>query len=358
MHFGLELKAVNKSNINSYVFFALELNGSDYTRTALAGITREINKLFPMPALILFRHGESLTLSIINRRRHKREDSEDVLERVTLIQGIQCMTPHRAHVEILFDLSLGALHDKHGFSNFDGLQEAWRKTLDTSALNKRFFQDLANWYFWALGNSQFPKHAPKDAQGRDSLSLIRLITRIIFCWFLKEKGLLPDALFDERKAMALLNDPDREHSGYYKAILQNLFFATLNQEMKEREFRKDNQHFMAHNLYRYRSLLNNPDEALKLFSGLETAPSGPPSPFGPPPFPKGEPDGVSSGGADDSQSNPHDLPPTPSLERRGSGGEFGGGVRRGSSRGSSLASVISSPTTTSRTSSRPLKWTG
>lgn len=135
-------------------------------------------------------------------------------------------------------------------------------------LNKRFFQDLANWHFWALGSCRFPEHAPKDAQGRDSLSLIRLITRMIFCWFLKEKGLLPDALFDARKAMALLSDADPKQSTYYKAILQNLFFATLNQEMTKREFRKDGQHFMAHNLYRYQSLLNNPDEALALFSDI------------------------------------------------------------------------------------------
>ena len=31
---------------NSYLFFALELQGHHYTRTALAGITRELNKLF------------------------------------------------------------------------------------------------------------------------------------------------------------------------------------------------------------------------------------------------------------------------------------------------------------------------
>jgi type I restriction-modification system DNA methylase subunit len=64
----------------------------------------------------------------------------------------------------------------------------------------------------------------------------------------------------------LLNDVSPQESTYYKAILQNLFFATLNQEMDKREFRKDGQHFMAHNLYRYRRLLKNPDEALKLFA--------------------------------------------------------------------------------------------
>jgi hypothetical protein len=260
--------AYNGTIMNSYLFLAIDLKGSQYSRTALAGITREVNRLFMMPVLILFRHGETLTLAIINRRLHKREAGKDVLEKVTLIHNINCASTHRAHIEILFDLSIEALHDKYSFTNFVGLHEAWQKILDTSALNKRFYQELANWYFWALTQSKFPKDAVKDADGHYSVSLIRLITRIIFCWFLKEKGLLPDELFDPRKAPALLKDCSPKESTYYKAILQNLFFATLNQEMGKREFRKDNQNFMAHNVYRYRSLLKSPDDALKLFAGI------------------------------------------------------------------------------------------
>lgn len=264
--FNFESKgAYNGSIINSYLFFAIELKGSHYSRTTLAGITREVNKLFDMPALILFRHGETLTLAIINRRLHKREAGKDVLEKVTLIQDIQLTHTHRAHIDILADLSLSVLHRRHPFTNFVGLHEAWQKTLDTSELNKRFFQDLANWYFWALPQVRFPKNAPKDADGQDSLSLIRLITRVIFCWFLKEKGLLPEALFDEYAVPALLADLSPKESTYYKAILQNLFFATLNQEMDKREFRKSGQNFMAHNLYRYKNLLKSPDETLTLF---------------------------------------------------------------------------------------------
>jgi adenine-specific DNA-methyltransferase len=139
--------AFNGAIINSYLFIAIELKGNHYSRSALAGITREVNKLFDMPVLILFRHGDSLTLAVINRRLHKKELDKDVLEKVTLIQDIQIANTHRAHIDILSDLSLGALHEKHPFSNFVGLHEAWQRTLDTSELNKRFFQDLANWYF-------------------------------------------------------------------------------------------------------------------------------------------------------------------------------------------------------------------
>jgi type I restriction-modification system DNA methylase subunit len=67
---------------------------------------------------------------------------------------------------------------------------------------------------------------------------------------------------------ALLNDVNPKERTYYQAILQNLFFATLSQEMDKREFRKNGQYFMAHNLYRYRRLLKNPDEVLKLFASI------------------------------------------------------------------------------------------
>lgn len=269
MQFDFESRgAFNGAIINSYLFIAIELKQEHYSRSTLAGITREVNKLFDMPALIFFRHGETITLAVINRRLHKREPGKDVLEKVTLIQDIRLTNTHRAHIEILNDLSLSALHQKHPFTNFVGLHEAWQKTLDTSELNKRFFQDLANWYFWALPQVRFPKNAPKDADGQDSMSLIRLITRIIFCWFLKEKGLLPSALFDEHKIPELLIDLSPKESTYYKAILQNLFFATLNQEMGKREFRKANQNFMAHNVYRYRSLLKSPNDLLNFLAKI------------------------------------------------------------------------------------------
>ena len=100
---------VDNTIIESYVFLALRLHGSNYNRTQLSQITREINKLFPMPAMLLFQHGRMLTLSIINRRLGVRDPSRDVLEKVTLIKDINFSYPHRAHIDILYDLSLKLL---------------------------------------------------------------------------------------------------------------------------------------------------------------------------------------------------------------------------------------------------------
>jgi adenine-specific DNA-methyltransferase len=261
-------KKVDNSIIESYLFFAITLKSANYTRTHLSNITREVNRLFPMPVMILFRHGPTLTLAIIDRRLHKRDETKDVLKKVTLIKDIAFTNPHRAHIEILYDLSLGALHEKHGFTNFVELHEAWRKTLDSSELNRRFFQEVANWYFWAVQHVKFPKDAHPNEEIRNATSVIRLITRLIFCWFVKEKGIIPEDIFNQHKIRQWLIDSNSEHSTYYKAILQNLFFATLNQEMGQREFRRHGQNMMAHTMYRHKALFKNPGEVIKVFETI------------------------------------------------------------------------------------------
>lgn len=262
---------IDNAIIESYVFFAIGLRGERYTRTQLAGMTREVNKLFPMPAMVIFKHGRALSLAVINRRLHKRDESRDVLEKVTLIRDIDPARPHRAHVEILFDLSMTELSRKYQVGNFVELHRAWQATLDTAELNRRFFREVANWYFWAVRAVTFPKGAIDDESTRNATSVIRMITRLIFVWFLKEKGLVPDDLFRRHKLSGLLKFEDAKGSTYYKAVLQNLFFATLNQEMDppgksaKRAFRNEGQHFNITSLYRYRVLFQDPDSALDLF---------------------------------------------------------------------------------------------
>jgi hypothetical protein len=274
------------SNIQSYLFFAVDLapaaNGSIYTRTQIATATREINKLFLMPAMVIFRHNGSLTVAIIARRQNKKDARRDVLEKVTLIKGIRFAQPHRAHIDILADLSLPALANKYTIANFADLQRAWETSLDTAELNKKFYSEVANWYFWAIQNATFPDGAEKDPATRNAISIIRLITRLIFVWFLKEKGLVPPELFDRTKLDALLTWTDSQDSTYYKAILQNLFFATLNTEMSKdkpgdkvsRRFRGKNQsggqdsHYGISNVYRYESYFSDPAHALDLFANV------------------------------------------------------------------------------------------
>ena len=268
--FAFSSGRVDNTIIESYLFLAIDLKGGLYTRTQLAGITREVNKLFPMPVMLLFRHGERLTLAIINRRLSKRDEAKDVLEKVTLVKDITFLDPIRAHLDILLDLSLSKLYEDFRFHNFVGLHRAWEKRLDTYQLNKRFYRDIANWYFWVL---QHPGAVPpRDVKTEEqrSLFVIRLITRLIFCWFLQEKGLMPRDLFRRHAVEQMLKNSAADNSTYYKAVLQNLFFATLNQEIKNRHFRSYNQSGGRHghrgvtNLYRYRNAFHDPEAFIEI----------------------------------------------------------------------------------------------
>lgn len=276
-------------NPQSYLCFAIELHGNEYTKSQIANITREVNKLFPIPIFIVFKYGEYLTLAIINRRVNKRDNDKDVLEKVTLIKDIVFAKPHRAHVEILCDMSLGQLETQVKFSitNFQLLHKAWSEVLDTQTLNKRFYTELSNWYFWAIKTVVYPGYEMEAERGglftkeeklreHNAKNLIRLLTRLLFVWFIKEKDLIPEELFDERTINGFITsfEPEKYYSSdamnienksvYYKAILQNLFFASLNAEQGKRAFRLDGQNQNATSLMRYQRFHKNPENFLKL----------------------------------------------------------------------------------------------
>jgi hypothetical protein len=150
-------KKVVRSQIESFVFLAIELKGEKWSRSDLALITREINRRFPMPAIMIFHHGDLLSVAVIDRRASFKDSSLDVIDdRITVIKDISVARPHRAHLEILASLALESLSDSQQLSNFAGLYKAWIEALSTQALNKRFYTELAWWFFWAVKQVQFP----------------------------------------------------------------------------------------------------------------------------------------------------------------------------------------------------------
>lgn len=274
--------SVRTSLLQSYVFIAIELREGDYARGKLANITRQINRIFPMPVMVLFKVAGLLSLAVINRRVNKRDENKDVLGKVTLIQNIGIAKPHPGHLDILASFSLTELSvDKRSIQNFDQLHAAWEEVFNVELLNKRFYRELANWYFWALPQVDFPADIETDDEKRRATGLIRLLTRLIFCWFLKEKSLLPEKLFVEADLKNILKDLAPDASTYNEAILQNLFFATLNQRMgkdakgqtfrafaKDEGFQKSRTSYGTDSLYRYEEHFHDPDTALDLFADV------------------------------------------------------------------------------------------
>ncbi|MER8822606.1 N-6 DNA methylase [Mesorhizobium sp. M0991] len=279
--------AVNPGLLRSYLFFAIELTGDNYARGQLTGIARQINRVFPMPVMVLIKHLAEkrpvLSIALINRRQNKRDAAKDVLGKVTIIRDISLAEPHRGHLDILDSFAVPNLvHPKRlPIDNFDSLHSAWEEIFNVELLNRRFYRELANWYFWALPQVEFPNDIEKDAERRRATSLIRMLTRLIFCWFLKEKGLIPENLFVEAELAKILKDLDPNGCAYHQAVLQNLFFATLNQRMgkdkngqpyrgfaRDEGLEKNRSTYGVDTLYRYEEHFRDPTTALDNFADV------------------------------------------------------------------------------------------
>lgn len=152
-------------------------------------------------------------------------------------------------------------------------------------LTKAFYQELSDWYAWAVDEVRFPNklNDPTDDDKFNAESTIRLVTRLIFVWFLKQKHLIPEEFFDEtyiRENLLEHFNPNTKvdlfsksnESKYYKAILQNLFFAMLNSpitpegstELSERHFRNGRSDYDNNKLMRYESMFKNPQLFVEL----------------------------------------------------------------------------------------------
>ena len=174
------------------------------------------------------------------------------------------------------------LNEKGRVVNPDDL----RSRFSVEVLTKEFYQELSDWYAWAIKIIRFPNdiNDKTDDDKFNNESAIRLITRLIFVWFLKQRHLIPDEFFDESylgekllknfkpyQMEGLLHDVGEVK--YYTAILQNLFFAMLNspitpegsKELSERHFRKLDEQgkpsrydYDNNKLMRYEAYFKNP----------------------------------------------------------------------------------------------------
>ena len=147
------------------------------------------------------------------------------------------------------------------------------------ALTKQFYKDLFEWYQWAVDDSSnvtFPNNTIVEDDDKDDIEkkIIRMITRIMFVWFIKQKDLVPHCIFDIDFLSTILKDFDPYSTtigNYYNAILQNLFFGTLNRAINDeegntRKFASSSKRDVK-TLYRYAEMFSiSEQEVINLFS--------------------------------------------------------------------------------------------
>ena len=148
-------------------------------------------------------------------------------------------------------------------------------------LTKQFYKDLFEWYQWAVepsSNITFPNNTITEDDDRDDIEtkVIRMITRIMFVWFIKQKNLVPDRIFDIDFLTTILKEFDPYSTtvgNYYNAILQNLFFGTLNRAIQDedgntRKFATSSKRDVK-TLYRYAEMFSiSEQEVINLFAEI------------------------------------------------------------------------------------------
>lgn len=230
-------KAAEGKYVGMMIFAVNIINGQTLTRTEMATLTRGFNRIAAAQPVVLFiKQGDRLALSTCERSEYTQQwrDGEK-LGKVSMLRNIKCENPQRGHLDILESIG-----DK-AYPNFEELYKHWMQVFSSELLTKKFYGELSDWYAWAVQVARFPNDLTTTADDEkfNHESCIRLITRLIFVWFLKQKHLIPKEFFDERYIrehfIEEFNPHDRENllynpekSRYYRLILQNLFFAMLN----------------------------------------------------------------------------------------------------------------------------------
>jgi hypothetical protein len=267
--------------------FGMELKeGIIPSKSDISRLTRAVNRRSASrPVVLLTKYSNKLTFSAAERgQAQKKGQKVEKIGRISILRDVELAYDkvHAGHERILLQLRINPLK----VTNFKELYDQWLEVFNISILNKDFYNELFTWYLWATRTVTFPKKgiSDKDSNVYTSESVIRLLTRLIFVWFVKEKRLIPESLFSRQFLTTIIknfNPVSTTNSDYYKAILQNLFFATLNTEMPKdggsRQFLDDakrntktgyTDEYLDHLAYRYKELFIDPDNGLKLFEDV------------------------------------------------------------------------------------------
>ena len=104
------------------------------------------------------------------------------------------------------------------------IAELFWKSLDIKEVNKEFYKQIKERF--DVLSSIVKTHHSTATDNEVKQFTVRMIGRYIFCWFLKEKGIIPHSLIS--------NEAIKETENYYQNVLLKLFFETLNTKVQDR----------------------------------------------------------------------------------------------------------------------------
>jgi len=239
---------VENEKYEGILLFGVDVSKTNPSRSDLAEITRQINRAFTkLPVVVVFKYGNQLTFANAERIDYQQQWREgEKVGKISMLKDIEIEKPHAAHLKILFgsadNRTTGLQIDQRKINSFEKLYQYWQKQLSIQALNDEFYADLQSWFYYATQKIKLP-YKPDYIDDKENTKnfLVRLLARTMFCWFVKEKGLIQKELLElkdwDDTMYPLTNDFDHkdflQSNSYYRGILQNVFYNALNQKDKK-----------------------------------------------------------------------------------------------------------------------------
>ena len=236
--------AINDAKDDKYngmfVFAVIVKPNANVNRTILANLTRSFNRYsVSNPVALFIQQGNHLSFSICERTNYAANQQYRIgekLGRVNILRNIDCLNPNRAHIDILNQLNASEC------KTFFDLYRKWMTEFDISLLNKQFYKELQDWFYWAVDEINLPQviYSNQDDEQQAKNFIVRMLSRLMFCWFIKERGLIDKRLLEltdfRDKRYPIVNDIENkdflDSNSYYRGILQNMFFNGLNKQKK------------------------------------------------------------------------------------------------------------------------------
>ncbi|ADG72616.1 Eco57I restriction-modification methylase domain-containing protein [Brachyspira murdochii] len=116
-------------------------------------------------------------------------------------------------------------------SDIFGSVESIENAFSVEGVNKEFYKGVKE-YFEKIHNDII-KYFDKDENKAKEFAL-RFLGRVLFCWFLREKELIPNEILNSGVFENL-----KYKKNYYSDVLEDLFFNVLNMDMEKRKFSKE-----------------------------------------------------------------------------------------------------------------------
>ncbi|WP_300752328.1 N-6 DNA methylase [uncultured Brachyspira sp.] len=116
-------------------------------------------------------------------------------------------------------------------SDIFGSVESIENAFSIEGVNEEFYKGVKE-YFKKIHNDII-KYFDNDENKAKEFAL-RFLGRVLFCWFLREKELIPNEILNSGVFENL-----KYKKNYYSDVLEDLFFNVLNMDMEKRKFSKE-----------------------------------------------------------------------------------------------------------------------